>query len=432
MGKLQEVLSGLKQITGKAASSAVKATTQKVATEKKDDSLWGKLKSFAKSDTGKALGMAAGTIAAGKYGGAQGINALSSAIERSRMREKEEAAEAERKKDLDETRNLRKLNTVRAELDIDRTREALTADRMKNKYPERENRSDWELMNTRAVEPDETSAGVKAAVSNVKSGTEPKLSQPPQPTPVSIDDPKAVQKGEIDAAKWAAKLMAQFDLIGVGKDVWNENRKQMNQKLINTGLTKEQQAAAWKEMTRLAMPGRYEQIPEEMAAAADPDYTWDEGGAKFQESAFKSAGAAGGAMLGASIGTGMLPGIGTVVGGMIGGAMGYAGSRALGDVTFSGQADATSTPAVAGANKSAADNMATYEDDNRYAMQIARGLERTGAGPQDTDQIMAQLSQIPDIAGNKERRDKIIKLVQWHFSQKPEPASQWMNERAWR
>jgi len=393
MGKLQDILSGLK--------------------------------SFAKSDTGKTLGMAVGTIAAGRYGGAEGINALTSAIEKSRMKKKEEEREAERQQDLKETRDLRKVNMARAELDLQSARQ-------KMKYPGRENRSDWELMNTRAVEPDETSAGVKAAVSKVKTDKEPKLPQPPQPTPVSIDDPEAVQKGEIDAAKWAAKLMAQSGLIGVGKDVWNKNREQMNQELINTGLTKEQQAAAWKEMTRLAMPGRYEQIQEEMAAAADPDYTWGEGGAKFQESAFKSAGTAGGAMLGASIGTGMLPGIGTVAGGLIGAGIGYAGSRALGDITFSGQADAVSTPAVAGADKSAAEDMATYQDDNRYAMQIARGLERSGAGPQDTDQIMAQLSQIPGIAENKERRDKIIKLVRWHFSQKPEPASQWMNQRAWR
>lgn len=448
MGKLQEVLSGLKQITGKAASSAVKATTQKVATEKKDDSLWGKLKSFAKSDTGKALGMAAGTIAAGKYGGAQGINALSSAIERSRMREKEEAAEAERKKDLDETRNLRKLNTVRAELDIDRTREALTADRMKNKYPERENRSDWELMNTRAVEPDETSAGVKAAVGKVKSGTEPKLPQPPQPTPVSIDDPKAVQKGEIDAAQWAAKVIQKMDqleiarggtpLSGSGQAEFVKNRELLNQELQGSGLTKEQQAAAWKEMSRLIVgPEYFSQYEAMQNMRANPNYTPEEKSAVDETNLFKTMTSFPGPIV-----RGMLGATGTeeylpdydVFGQGARDSMQDAAGKAWDGVTsfFSGQADATSTPAVAGANKSAADNMATYEDDNRYAMQIARGLERTGAGPQDTDQIMAQLSQIPSIAENKERRDKIIKLVRWHFSQKPEPASQWMNERAWR
>ena len=383
------------------------------------------LKSFAKSDTGKTLGMALGTIAAGRYGGAEGINALTSAIEKSRMKKKEEKREAERQQDLKETRDLRKVNMARAELDLQHARQ-------KMKYPERENRSDWELMNTRAVEPDETSAGVKAAVSKVKTDKEPKLPQPPQPTPVSIDDPEAVQKGEIDAAKWAAKLMAQSGLIGVGKDVWNKNREQMNQELINTGLTKEQQAAAWKEMTRLAMPGRYEQIPEEMAAAADPDYTWDEGGAKFQESAFKSAGTAGGAMLGASIGTGMLPGIGTVAGGLIGAGMGYAGSRALGDITFSGQADATSTPAVAGANKSAAEDMATYQDDTNYAVNIANNLMQQGLTNADVPAIMDQLSKIPEVADNKERRDKILKLIQQRFIANARMGGQWTNQRAWR
>lgn len=425
MGKLQDILSGLKQIGGKAASSAVKDTAKKLASEKPDDSLWGKLKSFAKSDTGKTLGMAVGTIAAGRYGGAEGINALTSAIEKSRMKKKEEEREAERQQDLKETRDLRKVNMARAELDLERGREDLNTKKNQN-YADLQQK----IMSAGMGLPQVT--GKITGGKSGGTGTEPKLPQPPQPTPVSINDPEAVQKGEIDAAQWAAKLMAQSGLIGVGKDVWNKNREQMNQELINTGLTKEQQAAAWKEMTRLAMPGRYEQIPEEMAAAADPDYTWGEGGAKFQESAFKSAGTAGGAMLGASIGTGMLPGIGTVAGGLIGAGIGYAGSRALGDITFSGQADAVSTPAVAGADKSAAEDMATYQDDNRYAMQIARGLERSGAGPQDTDQIMAQLSQIPGIAENKERRDKIIKLVRWHFYQKPGPASQWMNERAWR
>lgn len=403
MGKLQDILSGLK--------------------------------SFAKSDTGKTLGMALGTIAAGRYGGAEGINALTSAIEKSRMKKKEEEREAERKQDLTETRDLRKVNMAKAELDLQHARQ-------KMKYPERENRSDWELMNTRAVEPDETSAGVKAAVSKVKTDKEPKLPQPPQPTPVSINDPEAVQKGEIDAAQWAAKVIQKMDqleiarvgtpLSGSGRAGFVENREFLNQELQGSGLTKEQQAAAWKEMTRLIMPGRYEQIQEEMAAAADPDYTWDEGGAKFQESAFKSAGTAGGAMLGASIGTGMLPGIGTVAGGLIGAGMGYAGSRALGDITFSGQADATSTPAVAGANKSAAEDMATYQDDTNYAVNIANNLMQQGLTNADVPAIMDQLSKIPEIADNKERRDKILKLIQQRFIANARMGGQWTNQRAWR
>jgi len=403
MGKLQDILSGLK--------------------------------SFAKSDTGKTLGMAVGTIAAGRYGGAEGINALTSAIEKSRMKKKEEEREAERQQDLKETRDLRKVNMAKAELDVERGREDLNATKNKN-YADLQQK----IMGFGMGLPQVT--GKITGGKSGGTGTEPKLPQPPQPTPVSINDPEAVQKGEIDAAKWAAKVIQKMDQLetarggtpfsGSGRAGFVENRELLNQELQGSGLTKEQQAAAWKEMTRLIMPGRYEQIQEEMAAAADPDYTWGEGGAKFQESAFKSAGTAGGAMLGASIGTGILPGIGTIAGGLIGAGMGYAGSRALGDTIFSGQADAVSTPAVAGADKSAAEDMATYQDDNRYAMQIARGLERSGAGPQDTDQIMAQLSQIPGVAENKERRDKIIKLVRWHFSQKPEPASQWMNQRAWR
>jgi hypothetical protein len=427
MGKLQEVLSGLKQITGKAASSAVKATTQKVATEKKDDSLWGKLKSFAKSDTGKALGMAAGTIAAGKYGGAQGINALSSAIERSRMREKEEAAEAERKKDLDETRNLRKLNTVRSELDIERGREDLSATKNKN-YADLQQKLMGFGMGVPAATGKISGSKAGATTPDPDKG----LTKPPAATPKTAANEDMIQKDSVDAAKWAAKLAQQMGIVGAGIQELKANRDALNQELKATGMSDAQQAAAWKEFSRQVAPEYYAQQEAITAAGPQVDYAGDESAARLQEGAFKTAGTAGGAMLGASIGTGILPGIGTVAGGIIGGATGYAGSRALGDVTFSGQADATSTPAVAGADKSAADNMATYEDDNRYAMQIARGLERAGAGPQDTDQIMAQLSQIPSIAENKERRDKIIKLVRWHFSQNPEPASQWMNERAWR
>jgi hypothetical protein len=385
------------------------------------------LKSFAKSDTGKTLGMAVGTIAAGRYGGAEGINALSSVIKKNRLEEERKKKEEEDRLIREENRDLRKLQRTKAELDIKKAEAELNAVK-----PEKQSQQDWTLMNTRAVEPDETSAGVKAAVSRVKTEKEPKLPQPPAPTPVSIDDPEAVQKGEIDAAKWAAKTVQAMGLMGAGKQAWDKNKFSLDSELRNTGLTKEQQAAAWKEMSRLIMPGRYEQIQEEMAKFADPDYTSDESNARFQEGAFKSAGTAGGAMLGASMGTGILPGIGTIAGGLIGAGMGYAGSRALSDVTFTGQADAVSTPAVAGANKSAAEDMATYQDDNRYAMQIARGLERTGLGSKDTDQIMAQLEQIPEIGNNKERRDKVLRLVKWHLSQSPESASQWMNQRAWR
>jgi hypothetical protein len=379
------------------------------------------LKSFAKSDTGKTLGMAVGTIAAGRYGGAEGINALTSAIEKSRMKKKEEEREAERQQDLKETRDLRKVNMARAELDLERGREDLNAKKNQN-YADLQQK----IMSAGMGLPQ-----VTGKITGGKSG-EPKLPQPPQPTPVSIDDPEAVQNGKIDAAKWAAKLMAQSNLIGVGKEVWNQNRDQMNQELINTGLTKEQQAAAWKEMTRLAMPGRYEQISEEMSKFADPDYTSDESNARFQEGAFKSAGTAGGAMLGASIGTGILPGIGTVAGGLIGAGMGYAGSRALGDVTFSGQADAVSTPAVAGANKSAAEDMATYQDDTEYAVSIANNLMRQGLTNADVPSIMDQLSKIPEIADNKERRDKILKLIQQRFIASARMGGQWTNQRAWR
>jgi len=381
------------------------------------------LKSFAKSDTGKTLGMALGTIAAGRYGGAEGINALTSAIEKSRMKKKEEEREAERKQDLTETRDLRKVNMAKAELDLQHARQ-------KMKYPERENRSDWELMNTRAVEPDETSAGVKAAVSKVKSGTEPKLPQPPQPTPVSINDPEAVQKGEIDAAKWAAKLMAQSGLIGVGKDVWNQNREQMNQELINTGLTKEQQAAAWKEMTRLAMPGRYEQIPEEMAAAADPDYTWGEQLAELPSTISRNTGLPFGAAAGVTIGAPAGP-AGMLAGGVVGGLVGDYATRAM-TTAFEGQADATSTPAVAGANKSAAEDMATYQDDTNYAVNIANNLMQQGLTNADVPAIMDQLSKIPEVADNKERRDKILKLIQQRFIANARMGGQWTNQRAWR
>lgn len=399
------------------------------------------LKSFAKSDTGKTLGMAVGTIAAGRYGGAEGINALTSAIEKSRMKKKEEEREAERQQDIKETRDLRKVNMARAELDLQSARQ-------KMKYPERDNRSDWELMNTRAVEPDETSAGVKAAVSRVKTEKEPKLPQPPQPTPVSIDDPEAVQKGEIDAAKWAAKVMQAMDqnlsmqgktpLTGSGREGFLKNREMLNQELQSSGLTKEQQAAAWKEMSRLIVgPEYFSQYEAMQNMRANPNYTKEEQGSVDETNLFKTMTSFPGpvlrAMMGATGTEEYLPDYDVLGQGARDSIQDAAGKVWDGVASFfTGQADAVSTPAVAGANKSAAEDMATYQDDTEYAVSIANNLMRQGLTNADVPSIMDQLSKIPEIADNKERRDKILKLIQQRFIANARMGGQWTNQRAWR
>lgn len=409
MAKLQDILSGLKQIGGKAASSAVKATAKKLASEKPDDSLWGKLKSFAKSDTGKTLGMALGTIAAGRYGGAEGINALTSAIEKSRMKKKEEEREAERQQDLKETRDLRKVKMARAELDLERGREDLNAK---------------------------------------KNPDEPKLPQPPQPTPVSIDDPEAVQNGEIDAAKWAAKVMQAMDqnlsmqgktpLTGSGREGFLKNREMLNQELQSSGLTKEQQAAAWKEMSRLIVgPEYFSQYEAMQNMRANPNYTKEEQGSVDETNLFKTMTSFPGPVL-----RGMLGATGTeeylpdydVLGQGARDSIQDAAGKAWDGVAsfFSGQADAVSTPAVAGANKSAAEDMATYQDDTGYAVSIANNLMQQGLTNADVPSIMDQLSKIPEVADNKERRDKILKLIQQRFIANARMGGQWTNQRAWR
>lgn len=412
MGKLQEVLSGLKQITGKAASSAVKATAQKVATEKKDDSLWGKLKSFAKSDTGKALGMAAGTIAAGKYGGAQGINALSSAIERSRMREKEEAAEAERKKDLDETRNLRKLNTVRAELDIERGREDLNATKNKN-YADLQQK----LMGF--------GMGVPAAtgkISGSKAGTttpdpDKGLTKPPAATPKTAANEDMIQKDSVDAAKWAAKLAQQMGIVGAGIQELKANRDALNQELKATGMSDAQQAAAWKEFSRQVAPEYYAQQEAITAAGPQVDYAGDETLAVAQDDALKRLTSFTNPAINKLIGKEysdvtfdpLGQGARDKIQGFANDIGQWAKDKAGAAVEFfTGQADATSTPAVAGADKSAANS----SGDEEYAMQIATGLDKMGISGQDVPTIMSQLANIPGIAENKERRDWVLKRVQ--------------------
>lgn len=381
------------------------------------------LKSFAKSDTGKALGMTLGTIAAGRYGGTEGINALTSAIEKTKERRKlaelekekkdiERKRQTEREEDRQYMRDLNKLKSLKAELDIDMSREKLLSEKNKN-YADLQNK----IMNYAGVPISTGSKGSNKSGLLLDSEKPPKPLPPPAPTPVSIDNPKEVQKGELDAARWAAKYMANMGLIGVGKKVWDENKHLLNQELSNTGLTKEQQSAAWKEMSRLAMPGRYEQIPEEMAEAANPNYTWGEKAARLQESGLNAAGTIGGAALGATIGTSIVPGAGTVAGGLLGGALGYAGAKPVGSKIFSGQSDASSTPSVAGSGKNASEDMASYSDDNIYAMQIASGLQKFGVTVNDVPTIMAQLDQIPEISDNKERRDKILKLVKEYLLQ---------------
>jgi hypothetical protein len=436
MAKLQDILSGLKQIGGKAASSAVKDTAKKLASEKPDDSLWGKLKSFAKSDTGKTLGMAVGTIAAGRYGGAEGINALTSAIEKSRMKKKEEEREAERQQDLKETRDLRKVNMARAELDLERGREDLNAKKNQN-YADLQQK----IM----------SAGMGLPqVTGKKTGSEsgePKLPQPPQPTPVSIDDPEAVQNGEIDAAKWAAKVIQAMDqnlsmqgktpLTGSGREGFLKNREMLNQELQSSGLTKEQQAAAWKEMSRLIVgPEYFSQYEAMQNMRANPNYTKEEQGSADETNLFKTMTSFPGPVL-----RGMLGATGTeeylpdydVLGQGARDSIQDAASKAWDGVAsfFSGQADAVSTPAVAGANKSAAEDMATYQADTGYAVSIANNLMRQGLNA-DVPSIMDQLSKIPEVSDNKERRDKILKLIQQRFIANARMGGQWTNQRAWR
>lgn len=393
MGKLQEVLSGLK--------------------------------SFAQSDTGKTLAKAVGTIAAGKYGGAQGINAFSSALERSRLEEERRKKEEEDRLIREENRDLRKLQRTKAELDIKKAESELMP------KAEKLSQQDWTLKNTRAVEPDETSAGVKAAVGRVKGDKEPKMPAMPAPTPVSIDDPEAIARGEVNAAKWAAKYMADNGFINMGKDSWLKSRDAINQELVASGMTKQQQAAAWKEMTRLAMPGRFEQIPEEMAAAASPDYNWSEKAANLITSGKKAYGGAAGTVYGAGTGLayGGVPGM--IIGAGIGAGIGYGAADILTDY-FEGQKDAASTPAVAGSGKSAAEDMSDYSEDNEYAMSIARGLERVGITATDTPAIVAQLADIPELANDQQRRDRIIELVRQNLSMPQSASAQWLNSRAWR
>lgn len=392
MGKLQEVLSGLK--------------------------------SFAQSDTGKTLAKAVGTVAAGKYGGAQGISAFSSALERSRLEEERRKKEEEDRLIREENRDLRKLQRTKAELDIKKAESELMP------KAEKLSQQDWTLKNTRAVEPDEISAGVKKAVGRVKGDKEPKMPAMPAPTPISIDDPEAIARGEVDAAKWAAKTIQAMGLMGAGKQAWDNNKIQLDADLRDSGMTKEQQAAAWKEMSRLIMPGRYEQIPEEMAAAASPDYNWSERAAEIPSFVSRNTGlpvgAAAGVMLGAPAGP-----VGMLAGGVAGGMIGDYATRALTTV-FEGQKDAASTPAVAGSGKSAAEDMSGYSEDNEYAMRIARGLGRVGITATDTPAIVAQLADIPELANDQQRRDRIIELVRQNLSMPQSASAQWLNSRAWR
>lgn len=390
MGKLQEVLSGLK--------------------------------SFAQSDTGKTLAKAVGTIAAGKYGGAQGISAFSSALERSRLEEERRKKEEEDRLIREENRDLRKLQMTKAELDIEKSREDLNAQKSKN-YADLQQK----ILGVGVGLPSAVTSAKKSASGKQQ---EPKMPAIPAPTPISIDDPEAVAKGEVDAAKWAAKTIQAMGLMGAGKQAWDNNKIQLDADLRDSGMTKEQQAAAWKEMSRLIMPGRYEQIPEEMAAAASPDYNWSERAAEIPSFVSRNTGlpvgAAAGVMLGAPAGP-----VGMFAGGVAGGMIGDYATRALTTV-FEGQKDAASTPAVAGSGKSAAEDMSGYSADNEYAMRIARGLERVGITATDTPAIVAQLADIPELANDQRRRDRIIELVRQNLSMPQSASAQWLNSRAWR
>ena len=181
------------------------------------------------------------------------------------------------------------------------------------------------------------------------------------------------QKELIDGAEWGRKFVEDNGFANAGHAVFKKRAQDIMNALNASGLSKYQIDGARKEIARRMAPDFYTQERKRQDEHFSDDGSWA-GGAwgKIKDSLQRYGPAAGGFVAGAK--TGAMAGtaapifghITPIVGGIVGGLTGAAAGYGVGDVIaeeqpdindvfamFSGQADAVTTPAIAGADKTA-------------------------------------------------------------------------------
>lgn len=373
------------------------------------------VKTALTSDTGKAIGMGLGAAAlGGAIGGEGGVRlagALGQAVTNARERKKREEREAE-------DRDLRKLQMTKAELDLSNAKdrrlyekqlemsglqlEEKREDIMKKRIA---NATDQYKATSASDKYGKISAHDVAIEDKVKTVKKPEF----KPTPVARTGPgsamvsdeeqliKNVEKIQGSAAGDAAKLAMNLGVVGAGRDYLLKNRADLAREVQSYGFEPEYEKAFWRELQEQIAPGSIARA--KAMLGTEPELTKVEQIAMAQpDAAGTSIGATVGGAAGSTFGTAGIM-AGTVAGGLVGGYIGRGIYRAM-----DSQKDVAPTPAVAGADKTAAD-MAAYSM-SPEATKLLIGLKNT-IQPQDVSSVIQQLPQLADFkalpVGDQER-----------------------------
>lgn len=373
------------------------------------------VKTALTSDTGKAIGMGIASTAAGALlggeAGVQAVGALGSAVQNARERKKREEREAE-------DRDLRKLQMTKAELDLDASRENITGKRLDNiKKVFGDTVSSAFLPFGGKIGKGTTTVtdkygkisahdvALEDKIGKVQQLVDPKITPAPLTGPESlmVEDEKQLQKNleniQASGAQYGAASVMKTGTAGYGKEFLRENRRKFAKKLQAKGLNPAQESAAWREMQEQIAPGSIARAKEMLAT--EPEYTTKEA---FAENWPAAVGSVAGGFIGAMPGIASLNIPLAIAGGSAGFTAGNYAGRAY-DEWMAGQKDVAPTPAVAGADKTAAD-MAAYSM-SLEAKMLLRSILKTASQPQDIPAIIQQLPQLADFkalpVGDQER-----------------------------
>lgn len=377
------------------------------------------VKTALTSDTGKAIGMGIASTAAGALlggeAGVKAVGALGSAVQNARERKKREELEAE-------NRNLRKLQMTKAELDLDASREDITGKRLDNIKKVFGDTVSSAFMpfggkigesTTTATDKygkiSEHDVALEDKVKSIKqpdfkpTDFEPTVVARTGPTSAMVDDEKQLAKNVKDiqgsAAKDAAGLAQKLGVVGLGREYLLKNRRDLAEQVKAYNFEPEYEKAFWRELQEQIAPGSIARAKEMLAT--EPEYTTKEA---FAENWPAAVGSVAGSFIGAMPGIASLNIPLAIAGGSAGFTAGNYAGRAY-DEWMAGQKDVAPTPAVAGADKTAAD-MAAYSM-SLEAKMLLRSILKTAPQPQDIPQIIQQLPQLADFkalpVGDQER-----------------------------
>jgi hypothetical protein len=246
---------------------------------------------------------------------------------------------------------------------------------------------------------------IEKKIGKVQQLVDPKITPAPLtgPESLTVDDEKQLQKNlekiQTSGAQYGADAIMKAGAAGAGREFLRKNRQDLAKELQAKGLNPAQESAAWREMQEQIAPGSIARAKEMLAT--EPEYTTKEA---FAENWPAAVGSVAGGFIGAMPGVASLNITLAIAGGSAGFTAGNYAGRAY-DEWMAGQKDVAPTPAVAGADKTAAD-MAAYSM-SLEAKMLLRSILKTASQPQNIPSVIQQLPQLQDFkalpVGDQER-----------------------------